>query len=503
MVLLTTTSYTLIATLYCSVGLVSLAIRVELNILGFYNMTTGSLDAYNRLISAHGLGMIFLFIMPILLSFAGNWQLPQSYHGADFVLPRVNLGSLYALVAASMLMVLALSREDGVSAGWTVYCPLSDSSYSSSSAVSVAILALHVLGLSSEGGSITFIASLLVARSTGIVSVLACLFSWTVLAASILLVLTLPVLGSGITILLLDRTANTVFLSPMLAGDPVLFQHLFWYFGHPEVYVIILPAFGIVSLTMAKWLKTAVAGHLGMVLAILSISVVGFFVWAHHMYVAGITEDSRLYFSSATMVIAVPTAVKIFTWLSSLLTNHVIGVEMVIVMSFLMCFTLGGFTGLVLSNASLDIVYHDTYYVVGHFHYVLSIAAAFTCLLILRMFATLSMYTYGSQILSRMAVLGLLAGINWLFGTQHVIGLDGHPRRIFHTAEAHHIITEVSNLSIPVLLMGPSLIIVACLQTSSNNEVVTSVGSTAIRGNLVSNSTRSQFMVRVTAIHEV
>lgn len=219
-------------------------------------------------------------------------------------------------------------------------------------------------------------------------------------------------LGSGITILLLDRTANAVFLSPMLAGDPVLFQHLFWYFGHPEVYVIILPGFGLVSLTMSRWLRSSVSGHLGMVLAILSIAVVGFFVWAHHMYVAGITEDSRLYFSSATMVIGVPTAVKIFTWISTLLTVHIIGVEMVIVMCFLTCFTLGGFTGLVLSNASLDIIYHDTYYVVGHFHYVLSIAAAFACLLVLRLFATTALLTYGSQIMARLTVLSLLAGIN-------------------------------------------------------------------------------------------
>jgi heme/copper-type cytochrome/quinol oxidase subunit 1 len=466
-------------------------------------MTPGSLDAYNRLISAHGVGMIFLFIMPVILSFAGNWQLPQSYLAADFVLPRINLGSLYALVTASLLIVLAISREDGISAGWTLYCPLSDATYSSSSSISLAILSLHVLGLSSEGGSITFIASLLVSRSTGIASILSCLFSWTVLAASILLVLTLPVLGSGITILLLDRTANAVFLSPMLAGDPVLFQHLFWYFGHPEVYVIILPAFGLVSLTMSKWLRSSVAGHLGMVLAILSIGIVGFFVWAHHMYVAGITEDSRLYFASATMVIAVPTAVKIFTWISTLLTAHIIGVEMVIVMCFLTCFTLGGFTGLVLSNASLDIVYHDTYYVVGHFHYVLSIAAAFACLLVLRLFATTAIMTYGSQIMVRLTVLSLLAGINWLFGTQHVVGLDGHPRRIFNTAESHHIITEVSNLSIPILLLGPCMIVVTVLQTSSSNDSILQFNTSALRGTIVSNTTRSQNVVRVTAVHEV
>jgi heme/copper-type cytochrome/quinol oxidase subunit 1 len=176
---------------------------------------------------------------------------------------------------------------------------------------------------------------------------------------------------------------------------------------------------------------------------------------------------------------------------------------MIIVMSFLTCFTLGGFTGLVLSNASLDIVYHDTYYVVGHFHYVLSIAAAFGALLILRTFATTAIYTYGSQILSRLAVLSLLAGINWLFGTQHVIGLDGHPRRIFHSSEAHHIVTEVSNLSIPILLLGPSLIIVACLQTSSNNDVLSSINVSSIRSTLVSTSIRSSSIVRITAVHEV
>ena len=309
--------------------------------------------------------------MPLLLSFGGNWLLPQNARAAlDFVLPRVNLTSAYLLVFGGVLLLDSIAREEGVSAGWTVYPPLSGLTFHSSSAISVAILALHVLGLSSEGGSITFLATILAASRNAMTPFVIDIFTWTVLVASVLLILTLPILGGGITLLFFDRNLNFSAFSSMVAGDPVLFQHLFWYFGHPEVYVIILPAFGVITVTLLGNSGLVPTIFPGMAAAIGSIGTVGFFVWAHHLYVAGISEDSRIYFASATMVIAVPTAVKIFSWVSGLARKMLPSPEIALVYSFLVCFTFGGFTGVLLSNSSLDVVYHDTYFVVGHFHYV-------------------------------------------------------------------------------------------------------------------------------------
>lgn len=411
--------------------------------------------------------MVFLFIMPMLLSFVGNWTLPQSYLALDFAVPRINLASFFSLLGASCLLILALSREEGVSAGWTLYAPLSDASFHSSSSITLAILALHILGLSSEGGSITFLVSVFCSRMSGTSSISYCLLTWSIVTASVVLILTLPVLGSGITLLLLDRVANTVFLNPQLSGDPVLFQHLFWYFGHPEVYVIVLPAFGLVSAAIIRSTHLAVASHLGMILAILSIGLVGFFVWAHHMFVAGISEDARLYFSSATMIIGIPTATKIFAWATSATSAYIVSIDLLLVTIFLVCFTMGGFTGLVLSNAAIDILYHDTYYVVGHFHYVLSIAAAIGVLLVLRTFSTLFLAASGTQILSRFALLMLISGVNWLFLTQHIIGIDGHPRRIFNSSEMHHITSELANLAIPAILFGMVLLFVSAASATT------------------------------------
>lgn len=490
----------MISLIYGAFGVCSMSMRVELNLLGFYNVTVNSIDCYNRIITAHGIGMIFLFIMPVLLGFAGNWLLPQGYGALDFSVPRLNQASVWSLIAASMILICSLSREEGVSAGWTLYPPLTDSSYHSSSAMSLVILAVHILGLSSEGGSITFLVSLLCSRATGLLTLLACLFSWSILTASVLLILTLPVLGAGVTLLLLDRIANSAFLSPAMSGDPLTFQHLFWYFGHPEVYVIILPAFGLVSLVLAASVRSSVSGHLGMILAILSIAAVGFFVWAHHMFVAGISDDSRLYFSAATMVIAIPTAVKIFTWVSTLCSAAQLTTDLLVVHVFLLCFSCGGFTGLVLSNAVMDILLHDTYYVVGHFHYVLSIAASLAAVLVVRLFLGQSLRADPSAAIGRLALLTLTASTNWLFLAQHSVGLDGHPRRIFSSSEALHIATEIANLSIPAMVIGIPLFWSSLVSRSATPTKVGLVIYSELY--IISTWSSSLFLDRRTSVHE-
>lgn len=460
----TTTSYTVISLLYLGLGLtyfflfffMSLAIRAELNCLGFYTTGNGAFEIYNAIITSHGLGMIFLFIMPTVISFVGNWQLPQGWLAMDFASPRLNLASLYLLVLSSQLVVLSVAREEGLNAGWTIYPPLSDARFSSSSSMNVAILALHIMGASSEGGAATFIVTALVTRLGGVYSILSCLLTWCILTASVLLLLTLPVLGAGITLLLLDRTCNTAYVSPTDLGDPLVFQHLFWYFGHPEVYVIILPAFGIVSWLLARFTSYGATGHIGMLLAILSIAAVGFYVWAHHMFVAGISDDARLYFSAATMIIGVPTAVKLFTWCSAALSLPVLTSDYQLLLALQVCFMIGGFTGLALSSSAMDCIYHDSYYVVGHFHLVLSIAALFSVLAALRIFSLLAFHTRPSETSTRSSTSTATVSVLWLFGLQHMLGVDGHPRRIFTSSEMHQLLTEITNVCIPLILWSPA-----------------------------------------------
>ena len=501
-ILLTTTSYTLISVIYGGISVISMAIRIELNSLGYYSLTPNSVDIYNRVISSHGLGMVFLFIMPLLISFFGNWQLPQSYFASDFALPRINILSAWFLMVSSELLILSIAREEGIGAGWTLYPPLSDSQYHSSSAMSLLVLAVHVLGLSSEGGAATFLISLLAARSRFLPGGLFCLYTHAAVTVSILLILTLPVLGTGVTLLLLDRTIAITVLSTEQGGDPLLFQHLFWYFGHPEVYVIILPAFGIVSWTLAWHSGMPSSQHTGMIIAIASIGVVGFFVWAHHMYVTGIAEDTRMYFSSATMVIAIPTAIKIFSWMTVFVHPITWTLQVIGTLTFVVCFVLGGFTGLIIANASMDIIYHDTYYIVGHFHYVLSIAASLAGLLALSLFTLYGLHRPGQQVEGRLVLMILLTGINWIFAVQHPVGVLGHPRRIFSSTENTLVLTEVSNLAVLILLSGPYMMTIAGRKTGN---IVSPTGRTAypLLNYAILNSTPTRFMDRKAAIHEI
>lgn len=433
---------------------ISALIRIEVGTSGLYIFSDSSGDAYCRLVTAHGLGMVFLFIMPALISAMGNWLVPQSYGALDFATPRLNNIAFWTSVTAAQLIVISISTEDGLAAGWTLYFPLTGLDFSSSSAVSVAILALHVLGLSSESGAITFLVSLTLARSSGVSTQSWDLIVWCIWAVSILLITTLPILGAGITLLFLERHANFGVLAGQGSGDPVIFQHLFWFFGHPEVYIIILPAFGIVSWHLIMLTNRVILSHIGMILAIWAICLVGYFVWAHHMFTTGMGDLTRLYFSIATMVIGIPTAVKIFAWSACLTESVFRDFTTVLTTAFLACFLFGGFTGLLLANAALDLAYHDTYFVVGHFHYVLSIAATIAVNMLLISFGQAVLLTRVRHQSIILAITIGVWGVNTLFLLQHLLGIEGHPRRVFFVPEIYTTYAELSNGGLLMICIG-------------------------------------------------
>ena len=447
-----TTSYINLAALY---GIFSILIRVEMSVSGLFLFSDGNQNAFYRAVTSHGVGMVFLFIMPGLISALGNYVIPHTYSGIDFATPRLNNLAFWASVLAVQILVFAISFQDGVAAGWTLYFPLTGIDFSSSAAVSLAVLFLHVLGLSSEFGAITFLVSLHLARSAGINVLNFCLLSWSIAVVSILLITTLPILGAGITLVFAERQGNVAsLLGNFVDGsDPVAFQHLFWFFGHPEVYVIILPAFGLISEKVRELAGGKSISHPGMALAIWSIGFVGYFVWAHHMFTVGMTDLSRIYFSAATAIIGVPTAIKIFSWSLGLTEMKLRNFEFVIVFGFVLCFTFGGFTGLLLANQAIDLAYHDTYFVVGHFHFVLSIAAAIGAFLLLLNFlmAVVQVNANSGEITA--AILMGITAVNVMFIVQHLIGIEGHPRRVFLSPEIFTTFHNFANIALPLLLV--------------------------------------------------